>query len=115
VIASEKDGTKACAPPGVSAYRMDLDDELVLFVWESAPVSASLSAAERDVLQRVLDGYSNADIATARGTSSRTVANQVATLLRKLGAGSRFELIGRLARGAAAPSAKKKFAAKKRR
>jgi DNA-binding CsgD family transcriptional regulator len=57
-----------------------------------------LTAAERDVANLVLEGRSNAQIAQARGTSVRTVANQVAAILRKVGAGSRFELIARLGR-----------------
>lgn len=66
-------------------------------MWE--PQSAAekqLSEAERFVLQLVVAGKSNAEIAEARGTSARTVANQVASLLRKLGARSRYDLIGRV-------------------
>jgi DNA-binding NarL/FixJ family response regulator len=94
------------APAGIETYRIALDappaegaEELVLFVWESARVSAPLTTAEREVLGLVLEGHSNAKIAALRGTSVRTVANQVASLLRALGARSRFELIGRLGRG----------------
>lgn len=49
--------------------------------------------AERAVLRLLVDGASNVAIARARGCSPRTVANQVASLLRKAGARSRFELI----------------------
>jgi DNA-binding CsgD family transcriptional regulator len=59
---------------------------------------ASLSAAERDVAMAVLQGLSNAEIAAFRGTAPRTVANQVASLLRKLGARSRTEAIAALGR-----------------
>lgn len=65
---------------------------------EPAPSAArpdltQLSPAERAVLAYVTRGDSNAQIAAARRTSVRTVANQVAKLLRKLGASSRFDLI----------------------
>lgn len=74
-----------------------------MFSWSddeapAAPVPDDLSAAERDVLDRVVRGDSNAVIARARKTSARTVANQVASLLRKTGASSRYELIRRFAR-----------------
>lgn len=50
------------------------------------------------MLVRLVRGDSNAVIARARKTSARTVANQVASLLRKTGASSRYELIRRFAR-----------------
>jgi two-component system nitrate/nitrite response regulator NarL len=63
----------------------------------SAPVVdpvglASLTKAEREVLIRLLAGASNAEIAAARGTSTRTVGNQVAALFQKLGVTSRSAL-----------------------
>ena len=53
----------------------------------------ALSAAERAVLAALLDGRSNREIGGARGTSERTVANQVCAIFDKLGVGSRRELI----------------------
>lgn len=53
---------------------------------------ALLSHAQRDVARLVLTGKSNRQIATERSTSERTVANQIATIYRKLGVGSRSEL-----------------------
>lgn len=58
----------------------------------------ALTDAEHDVLRRVMNGESNRVIAAARGTSQRTVANQLATLFRKFEVGSRVELVARLAR-----------------
>lgn len=91
----------------MSAYRLDAssDDELVIFVWESEQPSpsSSLAPGEREVLRLLLAGLSNTDIATARGTSARTIANQVASLLKKLGARSRYELIGRMSADGEAP------------
>ncbi|MBE2254514.1 MAG: helix-turn-helix transcriptional regulator [Myxococcus sp.] len=60
---------------------------------EAAP---ALTAAERDVMALVLAGKSNAAIARHRGTSVRTVANQVASLFRKLKVGSRAELAAKV-------------------
>lgn len=48
--------------------------------------------AEQEVLELLRQGLSNAEIAAARGCSTRTVANQVASLLRKAGADSRRAL-----------------------
>lgn len=51
-----------------------------------------LTSTERDVLQLVQQGLTNHDIALQRGRSIRTVANQVAAVLRKTGAPSRRAL-----------------------
>lgn len=48
-----------------------------------------LTAAEREVAELVRRGWTNAAIAEARGCSVCTVANQVASILRKTGLGSR--------------------------
>jgi DNA-binding NarL/FixJ family response regulator len=72
-------------------------EQYLLFSWESEPprdVSA-LSKAEREVLSAITEGASNREIALCRGVSERTIANQVAGLLRKVGAASRYELIRR--------------------
>lgn len=61
----------------------------------SADLSA-LTAAERDVAERASTGASNRVIARARGTSERTVANQLASIFDKLGVGSRAELAAKL-------------------
>jgi DNA-binding NarL/FixJ family response regulator len=80
-------------PPNLVAEK--IDDDLVVFSWDIAPPPPQLTSAERDVLARVVRGESNQTIACARKTSVRTIANQVASLLRKTGAGSRFDLIRR--------------------
>jgi DNA-binding NarL/FixJ family response regulator len=76
------------------------DDEIaVLSVPLIEPeLPATLTTAERAVVELILRGCSNAEIAKARGTASRTVANQVASIFRKLGVSSRAELIGKLSR-----------------
>jgi len=50
---------------------------------------ARLTPSEREISRLVLEGRSNSDIAHQRGTSPRTIANQIAGIYRKLGVGSR--------------------------
>lgn len=56
---------------------------------------AQLTEAERDVALAVARGLSNAEIAKTRGASPRTIANQVAAILKKLGVSSRVALAAR--------------------
>jgi DNA-binding CsgD family transcriptional regulator len=56
----------------------------------------AFSRAEFDVVQRLLEGASYATIARCRQTSTRTVANQVASVFRRLGVSGRPELAQRL-------------------
>ena len=67
---------------------------LALVSWPLARRRAreSLAPGEAAVLEGILRGLSNAAIAEERGTSVRTVANQVASLLRKFRVSSRYEL-----------------------
>jgi DNA-binding NarL/FixJ family response regulator len=58
-----------------------------------------LTKAERDVAALVLEGLSNREIARARGTSVRTIANQVAAIFRKLKVTARVELSQAILRG----------------
>jgi DNA-binding CsgD family transcriptional regulator len=53
----------------------------------------ALTDAERDVLELLRRGMSNREIAEARSRSVRTIANQVASLLRKTRSGSRRGLL----------------------
>jgi DNA-binding NarL/FixJ family response regulator len=86
-------------PEGLVVERLDVDgEELLVFSWTDAPADvAALTKSERDVLARIVEGASNAAIAKARRTSVRTVANQVAKILEKTKAASRYELIRRYA------------------
>jgi DNA-binding NarL/FixJ family response regulator len=79
-----------------------LDDDFAVFSWDAdiAPSQVVLTDAEQDVLHRLGRGASNAEIAKARKSSVNTVANQVASLLKKLGAKSRYDLVRRYARRA---------------
>jgi len=86
-------------PPGLVVDLIEVGgEEYAVFRWGTDAPAQELTAAERSVLEHVVAGASNAAIARARGSSTRTVANQVASLLRKLGARSRFDLIRQLGR-----------------
>jgi DNA-binding NarL/FixJ family response regulator len=62
----------------------------------AASVCASLSKAERAIVDGLLGGKGIAAIACERGTSPRTVANQIASTYQKLGVSSRRELLALL-------------------
>jgi DNA-binding NarL/FixJ family response regulator len=67
-------------------------DVLVASTLPSVAKLGPLTSAERDVATSVMLGLANAAIARARGTSTRTVANQVRRVFTKLGVRSRGEL-----------------------
>ncbi|MEZ4219870.1 MAG: helix-turn-helix transcriptional regulator [Polyangiaceae bacterium] len=84
---------------GTRAFALDhIDEQLVVLSFPASRANGSgeLSAAEREVAMLVIRGLSNRQIAAARGTKERTVANQIASIFRKLGVGSRVELAARL-------------------
>ena len=66
------------------------------YQWPSWRLPPTLSGAERTVVLDLLDGASRRDIAFSRGTSPRTVANQMASIFRKLRVSSRVELLAAL-------------------
>jgi DNA-binding NarL/FixJ family response regulator len=72
--------------------------DLLVLSYEEGKIALpdALSKGEREVAEALLKGKSNQDIADARGTSVRTVANQVASVFRKCGVASRAELIAKL-------------------
>lgn len=63
--------------------------------WE---LPAALTATERAVVLASLGGATQRQIATSRGVSPRTVANQLAAAYGKLGVSSRIELAAKLRR-----------------
>jgi len=69
-----------------------------------APDPFGLTPRERDVLDLVIRGLGNRQIAERLGLSGKTVANHVSMLLVKCGATDRVEL-GRIARAAIADAA----------
>ncbi len=52
-----------------------------------------LTAAEREIVERVVAGWSNERIAESRGVSTSTVANQLTSVYRKVGVQGRHELV----------------------
>jgi DNA-binding CsgD family transcriptional regulator len=73
---------------------MDATDYAVLAIpTPQLRLPEGLTDAETSVAMLIVAGLSNAEIADARGCTIRTVANQVASLLVKSGAASRYELI----------------------
>lgn len=52
-----------------------------------------LSQSEKDIVRAAIGGRSNAQIAQTRGTTTKTIANQLYTIYRKLGVNTRQELI----------------------
>ena len=93
----EKGADLSLKPPqGLRASRFVAgDDEMAVlsFPLASVVLPKSLSAAEREVAIAVLEGNSNEEIAVARRTSVRTVANQIASVFRKVRVHSRAELV----------------------
>ncbi|HJL14903.1 MAG TPA: helix-turn-helix transcriptional regulator [Sandaracinaceae bacterium LLY-WYZ-13_1] len=92
------------APDGLRASTLRIGDEELVVL--SYPVElpdlrsdTPLSDAEAEVAGLAIRGRSNREIAEIRGTSVRTVANQMASVLRKLEVSSRRELAARYVRG----------------
>ena len=85
-------------PPQLRAYEFTQGNHrFVVFEWDApaAPVPeprVPLTAAERAVFRLLLAGMATSEIASARGSSERTVANQIAAVFRKFGVHSRGEL-----------------------
>ena len=86
------------APRNLTAHRFDVGAEAyVIFEFDLPSASEldlpeTLTTAERAVARLLLEGRRNAEIAAERGKSPRTIANQVASIFRKLGVGARSEL-----------------------
>ena len=89
------------APAGLSAARFQVGTETLAVL--SFPIQGEarrteeLTPAEHEVVGMMLQGLSNAAIGERRRTSPRTVANQIASIFRKLGVGSRGELAAAIA------------------
>ena len=95
-MSKRKQGSRSGPPRGLVADRLGAaEDELVVFSFPLGGSRAGLTPAEREVLRSLLDGMTRASIARARATSERTVANQIASIFRKLGVHSRSELAAR--------------------
>jgi DNA-binding NarL/FixJ family response regulator len=68
------------------------DDDFAVAISPNDRAEGNLTAAERAVVELAARGFSNAEIARARGTALRTVTNQMASALAKLGLPSRVAL-----------------------
>jgi DNA-binding NarL/FixJ family response regulator len=84
---------------GADAFEVAIGEERLVVI--SLPANevrktATLSPTELAVARDALAGLSNAAIAHKRGRSSRTIANQLASIYRKLGVGSRAQMATRL-------------------
>ena len=90
-------------PREIVAWRLDAGgDAYALLEWAprgSAAAFGRLTRAERDVAGLIAAGLSNAEIASRRISSPRTVANQAASVFRKLGVRSRIGLYALFATG----------------
>jgi DNA-binding NarL/FixJ family response regulator len=70
------------------------DTYLVLSVpFLERPFPDALTESERAVAEMAIRGWTNKEIAEERGTSDRTIANQVRAIFAKCGVASRSELI----------------------
>jgi DNA-binding NarL/FixJ family response regulator len=83
-------------PPGLSVEPL-VDggrDALVLSfpVPEARGSAAALTAAERAIVEGLLGGLTNLELALRRGVSKHTVANQIAAVFTKLKVRSRLDL-----------------------
>jgi DNA-binding NarL/FixJ family response regulator len=87
------------APRTLEAYSLGpgLEDFVVLtHRLQSSGLPDVLTKAEREVGQGIVDGLSNAEIARRRRVSMRTIANQVASLFRRLHVSSRADFVRRV-------------------
>jgi DNA-binding CsgD family transcriptional regulator len=95
----QEPGFRAGAENTTFAYRFRHRgaDHVVVTVLLRTPRPASLTCAEVAVARELVRGRSNAEIARIRSTSVHTVANQVASLMAKLGMTSRAQIALHLA------------------
>jgi DNA-binding CsgD family transcriptional regulator len=68
----------------------------------STVFASALSRAELIVAALLAQGYSYAEIAQRRGTSVRTVANQIGTVFHRMGVSGRVQLLAAIARSLSA-------------
>ena len=106
-----RDSPTIDAPRALVARELDAGGErFALLEWPASPpgpAPAALTSTEAEVAALAAAGLTNAQIALARRASSRTVANQLARVFRKLGARSRAELCARLTRGGPSPGGRR--------
>jgi DNA-binding NarL/FixJ family response regulator len=84
------------AGPGLQLSRVG---DVIVISADTLELPTAFSESERAVARALIAGSSNAEIAKARGTSIKTVANQLYAMYRKLGVNTREELVARLVDG----------------
>jgi DNA-binding NarL/FixJ family response regulator len=78
----------------ITGFRLDDSEYRVIgFPLRRPRAFAALTAAELAIAEGAIEGASTRALARARGVSERTVANQLASIYRKLGVYSRQELV----------------------
>jgi len=84
--------------PRVATFQLgDVQCAVLSVPLQECAAMNALTRAEREVAALAAAGLSNLAIARCRGRAIRTVANQMASILHKLGVASRYELAARLA------------------
>ena len=81
------------------AFEVDGRKAFVVSGPSSTPSFAELTDAEQEVAELAAGGCTNADIASRRGSTARTVAKQLQSIYGKLGVASRAELAAFIAGG----------------
>lgn len=76
-------------------HELVLGGERYLVLSHAIASDDQLTRAEREILALLDRGRSDRDIAAERGTSRGTVTKQIDAIFRKLGVGSRRELLAR--------------------
>lgn len=103
-LTKDEAGDEAGDEPIEVGVRSDLQlsrvGDVIVISSDSLRMPASLSESEQAVARAVIAGHSNAEIARVRGTSAKTVANQLYAMYRKLEVGTREELVAMLVDGA---------------
>jgi DNA-binding CsgD family transcriptional regulator len=77
----------------------DPDTEILFTERPDIALRKTLPPREAETLRLYIDGLSHAQIADLRGASTRTIANQLASVFRKLQVSGRFELMRALVCG----------------
>jgi DNA-binding CsgD family transcriptional regulator len=70
--------------------------EVVFAPGPDPSIIPALSPVEREIVGLLVGRLTNTEIARARGASTRTIANQLSSIMRKLGARRRVDVLSRL-------------------
>jgi DNA-binding NarL/FixJ family response regulator len=98
-VLGPEDGSRAAAPRHLTATRVRYGGGEHLVLTYPVPgwsLPSCLSSSEQQIVFELIAGKSQHAIARGRGTAVRTVANQVASIYRKLKVHSRVELFAAL-------------------